>query len=66
MKTITLMICLVIGVSSPVFSLEEQQPSGEECVDTANPSAKNAETPALTGAMTFDFLVSATWPSVIE
>jgi hypothetical protein len=70
MKATMFMICLVIGVGAPVFSLDDQGPSAAEsvsaaeCVDKANPSAEKPEYPA--GAFTFDFLASVTWPSVID
>jgi hypothetical protein len=69
-KTIILIVGFAAGISVPVFSLEGQWPSAEEYVEKSaeesmdNISTKHSETPA--GAITFDLLVSVTWPSAID
>jgi hypothetical protein len=44
--------------------LEKQWSSDEESVDNANLSTENSETPR--GTITFDLLMSITWPSAID
>jgi hypothetical protein len=58
------MFCFVTGISAPVSSIEKKWLPGEKFIDNVNISTKSSET--LIGAITFDILVSVTWPSTID
>jgi hypothetical protein len=63
-KRMFFVLGFVAGISVLVFSLEEQEYSDKESVDSITAFEDDSDSPV--GTLTFDFVVSATLPSTID